>query len=303
MGLLEDMSIFVRIVDAGGIGKAALQMGLAKSAVSRRLAELERRLGATLINRTTRTYSLTDAGLRYYDKAAKVIDDVNELNGAMTESATTLTGTLNIAVPLVFGLSHLMPALDVFIKTHELLKLNIDFSDRAVDVINEGVDLAFRIAESMEPSNLVARKITAINRTLCASPAYLERYGTPQTPEDLKKHYLLGYSIKGSSIGQLRDKKGKLHRISGQNKLNANNGIFLKDMAVAGHGISGEPHFITWKAIKAGDLVPILTDYQLLGSQAYVVYPKTRYITQSTRRLIDFLVDYFGETPYWDNIS
>lgn len=303
MGLLEDMSIFIRIVDAGGIGKAAEQMGMANSAISRRLSELESRLGTTLINRTTRTYSLTEAGVRYYDRAVKVVDDVTELNGVMTASTTQLTGTINLAAPLSFGLAHLAPALDLFIKEHDQLKLNIDFSDRQVDVINEGIDLAFRIAESMEPSNLVARKITAINRTLCASPTYLERYGVPKIPQDLKHHQLLGYSIKGSSIGQLRDKKGNLYKINGQIKLIANNGIFLKDMAVAGHGISGEPRFITWEAIQSGALVPILTEYELLGSYAYAVYPKTRYITQRTRRLVDFLVDYFGETPYWDKVS
>jgi len=188
MGLLEDMSIFIRIVDAGGIGKAAEQMGMVNSAISSRLADLENRLGTTLINRTTRTYSLTEAGVRYYDRAIKVVDDVTELNGVMTESTTQLTGTINLAAAISFGLAHLAPVLELYIKEHDQLKLNIDFSDRQVDVINEGIDLAFRIAETMESSNLVARKVTAINRMLCASPAYLERYGVPKIPQDLKHH-------------------------------------------------------------------------------------------------------------------
>lgn len=303
MGLLEEMAVFIRIVEAGGIGKAATQLGLAKSAVSRRLVELEWRLSITLINRTTRTSSLTEAGRRYYDRAVKVADDVNELNASMTESATELAGTLNLAVPLAFGLTHLSPAIDRFMQLHERLKINMDFSDRQVDVINEGVDLAFRITKNLESSNLIARKITVIKRTLCASPRYLQRHGCPTTPQDLSHHQILGYSINGASKAQLIDKQGRSHRINGQNKLNANNGEFLKDMAVAGHGIVSEPNFILWKALRAGDLVPILPDYQLLDTYAYVVYPQTRYITQRMRHLVDFLVDYFDGEPYWDQIA
>ena len=169
MGQLEDMQVFIRVVDAGGISRAAEQMGLAKSAVSRRLADLEARLGVRLLNRTTRTSSLTEAGHGFYQSSIKIIDDINELNTLTKGSKTTLEGTISLAVPLSFGLSHLAPAIDDFLKQHPELTINIDFSDRHKNLVEEGLDLAVRIAD-LKDSSLVARKISPIKTILCASP-------------------------------------------------------------------------------------------------------------------------------------
>jgi len=299
MGQLEDMNMFIRIVEAGGISRAADQLGIAKSAVSRRLVDLETRLGVRLLNRTTRTSSLTEIGQSYYDRAIKVVDDVAELNAITTDAHTSLEGTINLAAPLSFGLSHLSPAIDVFVNLHPELTINIDFSDRQVDLVEEGLDLAFRIAD-LKDSSLIARKISPIRIILCASPDYLKKYGTPKTPADLKNHRLLQYNISGSNTWKLTDKKGKQHSVSVHAKMIANNGNFLKDMAIAGHGIVSSPTFIAWKAIATGDLVPVLTDYKLPQPNAYAIYPQTRYLSQRTRILIDFLVERFGDNPYWD---
>ncbi len=299
MGQLEDMNIFIRIVEAGGISRAADQLGLAKSAVSRRLVDLEARLGVRLLNRTTRTSSLTDIGQSYYDRAIKVVDDVAELNTITTDANTSLEGTINLAAPLSFGLSHLSPAINDFVNQHPELTINIDFSDRQVDLIEEGFDLAFRIAD-LKDSSLIARKISPIKHMLCASPEYFNKYGAPESPDDLKNHLLLHYSISGTNTWKLTDKKGKQYTISVNAKMIANNGDFLKDMAIAGHGIVFSPTFISWQAIATGELVPILTDYKLLQLNAYAIYPKTRYLSQRTRLLIDFLVELFGDNPYWD---
>lgn len=303
MGQLEDMSVFIRVVDAGGISRAANQLGLAKSAVSRRLVELERRLGVKLLNRTTRTSSLTQAGQSYYDRAIKIVDDIVELNTSTTNSNIALEGTINLAAPLSFGLSHLSKAIDLFIKDNPKLIININFSDRQVDLIEEGLDLAFRIAD-LQDSSLIARKVSPIKIILCASPAYLEKYGTPKVPSDLKNHQLLHYNVSGRSQWRLEDKKGAVHSVTISSRVIANNGDFLKDMAVAGHGIVSSPTFISWQAIATGDLVPVLCDYKLPQANAYAVYPQTRYLSQRTRELIDFLIEYFGDNPYWDqNLS
>ncbi len=299
MGQLEDMSMFVRVVDAGGISRAAEQLSLAKSAVSRRLAELETRLGVKLLNRTTRKSSLTEAGQSYYERAIKIIDDVTELNTLTTDANTALEGTINLAVPLSFGLSHLSKAIDLFIKKNPKLVININFSDRQVDLIEEGLDLAFRIGV-LKDSSLIARKISPIKIILCASPEYLKQYGTPKVPSDLKNHRLLHYNVSGKSQWKLEDKQGTQHIVNVYSKLIANNGDFLKDMAIAGHGIVSSPTFISWRAIAIGDLVPVLSDYKLPQVNAYAVYPQTRYLSHRTRELIDFLNDYFGENPYWD---
>ena len=303
MGQLEDMKIFIRIVEAGGISRAADQLGFAKSAVSRRLADMETRLGARLLNRTTRTSSLTEIGQRFYNRALTIVDDVAELNALTTDANTSLEGIIKLAAPLSFGLTHLAPAIDIFLNQHPGLTINIDFSDRQVDLIEEGFDLAFRIAD-LKDSNLMARKISPIRLILCASPEYLNKYGTPKTPDDLKNHSLLYYNIMRSNIWTLTDTKGRQSTVNINAKMVANNGDFLKDMAVAGHGIVSSPTFISWQAIAAGDLVPVLTDYKLPQTNAYAVYPQTRYLSRRTRILIDFLVERFGNTPYWEqNIS
>lgn len=301
MGQLEDMNMFTRIVNAGGISRAADQLGLAKSAVSRRLVDLETRLGVRLLNRTTRTSSLTEIGQSYYQHAITIIDDVAELNALTTDANTTLKGCIKLAVPLSFGLSHLSPAIDDFLTQHPELSINIDFSDRQVDLVENGLDLAFRIAD-LKDSSLIARKISPIKHRLCASPEYLINNGIPETPDDLKNHRLLHYNISASNTWRLTDKKAKQYTVSAnvRAKAIANNGDFLNDMAIAGHGIVHSPTFIAWKAIVAGDLVPILTDYVLPQSNAYAVYPQTRYLSQRTRLLIDFLVERFGDNPYWD---
>jgi DNA-binding transcriptional LysR family regulator len=299
MGQLEDMNIFVRIVESGGISRAADQLGLAKSAVSRRLVDLETRLGVRLLNRTTRKSSLTEIGRSYYERAIKVVDDVAELNALTTDANTTLQGAISLAAPLSFGLSHLSPAIDAFVNQHPELTINIDFSDRQVDLIEEGLDLGFRIAD-LKDSNLIARKISPIKIMLCASPEYLKKYGTPKTPDDLKNHRLLLYNITGINTWKLTDKKGKQYTVSVNAKIIANNGDFLNNMAIAGHGIISSPTFISWKAITAGKLIPVLTDYKPPQPNAYAVYPQTRYLSQRTRILIDFLVERFGDKPYWD---
>jgi len=299
MGQLEDMNLFIHVVDAGGISRAADQMSLAKSAVSRRLVDLETRLGVRLLNRTTRTSSLTEAGRNYYERAIKIVDDVAELNTLTEDSNIALEGTINLAAPLSFGLCHLSTALDYFIKQHPELTININFSDRQVDLVEEGMDLAFRIAE-LKDSSLIARKMFSIKHVLCASPDYLKKQGTPKTPSDLKLHQLLHYNVSGSSTWKLTDKQGEQHLVNVTAHMIANNGDFLKDMAVAGHGIVMSPTFISWKAMSIGELVPILSDYDPPQLNAYAVYPQTRYLSHRTRVLIDFLVERFGDNPYWD---
>lgn len=299
MGQLEDLSVFVRVVDAGGISRAAEQLGLAKSAVSRRLADLETRLGVKLLNRTTRKSSLTEAGQSYYERAHKIIDDVAELNGIAADSGRDLEGVIHLAAPLSFGLAHLAPAIELFAREHPGLTINIDFSDRQIDLVEEGFDLAFRIA-NLKDSTLIARKISPIRVLLCASPGYIKENGMPKKLSDLKQHRFLQYNLSGSSSLKMTDKRNKEHLVKLSAKMIANNGDFLRDMAIAGHGIVATPTFISWKAFATGELVPILPNYTLPQPNAYAVYPQTRYLSQRTRMLIDFLVDRFGENPYWD---
>jgi DNA-binding transcriptional LysR family regulator len=296
------MQHFVRIVEAGSISRAAEQLGVAKSGVSRRLVELETRLGVRLLNRTTRRSSLTEAGRSYYEGAVKLLSDVAELDALVTGSKAALAGKLRLAAPLSFGLAHLSPAIEVFARAHPEVLIDIDFSDRQVDLVAQGVDLAIRIAE-LRDSSLQARRICPIRLMLCASPAYLAQHGSPNCPEDLARHQVLLYDIGGgggSPLLRLPDGRGGERGVPLNPRLVANNGDFLRDMAVAGHGIILTPTFIAWREVAAGALLPVLADYWPEPLNAYAVYPQSRYLPRRARILIEFLAERFGDNPYWD---
>jgi DNA-binding transcriptional LysR family regulator len=299
MDAFEEMRNFVRIVEAGSISRAADQLGLAKSGVSRRLADLEDRLGVRLLTRTTRRSSLTDAGKTYYEGAVRLLSDVAELDTVVADSEASLEGGLRLAAPLSFGLAHLTPAIDEFVRTHPGVVIDIDFSDRQIDLVAEGVDLGIRIAE-LRDSSLKARHICPIRMMLCASPGYLERNGTPRGPEDLQQHRVLHYDIGGGPVLRLSDGQGGQLSLPIRPSLKANNGDFLRDMAIAGHGIILTPTFIVWQAVAVGELMPVLCDHCPPQLNAYAVYPQTRYLSRRARVFIDFLAERFGSNPYWD---
>lgn len=299
MTAFDEMNSFVRVVEAGSISKAAEQLGMAKSGVSRRLADLESRLGVRLMNRTTRRSSLTDAGRTYYEGAVKLLSDVAELDAVVADSEASLEGRLRLAAPLSFGLCHLAPAIEEFVEAHPAVLIDIDFSDRQIDLVAQGVDLAIRIAE-LRDSSLKARHICPIRLMLCASPAYLERHGTPRKPDDLAGHRILHYDIGGGSVLRLADGRGGEQQVHVEPQLVANNGDFLCDMAISGHGIILTPTFIAWQALATGELQALMSDYWPPPLNAYAVYPQTRYLSRRARSFIDFLGERFGTNPYWD---
>lgn len=299
MGQLEDMRIFVRIVEAGGVGKAADQLGTAKSGVSRSLVSLENRLGVQLINRTTRRISLTGVGRDYYQAAVKLIGDLSELDALTSNAEASLQGQLRLAVPLSFGLCHLSAAIDSFVRKHPGVIFHIDFSDRLVDLVEQGVDLAIRITD-LKDSSLRARRICPIRLRLCASPAYLQTHGMPLTPDDLRNHNILSYDIGAGTGLKLSDGQGHEKFVQTSSRMVANNGDFLRDMALAGHGIVLLPTFIAWKSLADGELVSVLEPHLPAPLNAWAVYPKTRYLSQRARVFIDFLSERFGDKPYWD---
>lgn len=299
MGQLEDMAMFVRIVEAGSITKAAEQLNIAKSAVSRRLKELETRLGSQLISRTTRQSNLTQAGEQYYQQVTHILSEVDALNEQASGAPTRIEGTLKMTAPLSFGLMHLNDVIDEYANQHPNLNFELDFSDRHVDLIEEGYELAIRIRE-LQDSSYQAKRLAIIRYALCASPEYLKKTGTPETLEDLTEHEFLQYGLGKTSTLTLTDAQGKKHSHTIDAKIKATNGEFLVDLAVKGQGIVFIPTFIAYKRLAKGELVPILHQYQLPTLNAYAVYPKNRFLSQRCRYLIDFIAERFGDNPYWD---
>lgn len=301
MGQLEDMAMFVRIVDAGSITKAAAQLDMAKSAVSRRLKDLESHLGAQLISRTTRNSHLTEAGEQYYRRANNILTEVDTLNEQTRGAPARIEGTLKMTAPLSFGLMHLSQVIHEYAHQNPNLSFELDFSDRHIDLIEEGYELAIRIAE-LKDSSYQAKRLTPIRLMLCASPEYLSRMGTPHTLEELQQHEFLQYGLNKHDTLELIDVQGQQHTVAINAKIKATNGEFLMDMAVKGHGITFIPTFIAYQAVARGELLPLLTQYQLPTLNAYAVYPKNRFLSQRCRYFIDFIAEYFGEYPYWDQV-
>ena len=300
MGQLEDMTMFVRIVEAGGISRAAEQLNVAKSAVSRRLSDLESRLGTQLISRTTRKHTLTEAGEHYYARTMAILDQVDTLNEQISNVKAQVDGTLKLTAPLTFALQHLNPLLDEFIRQHEDLKLQLDLSDRHVDLVEEGYELAIRIGE-LEDSSYQAKAITPIRAVLCASPAWLAANGTPQQVGDLDGHQFLQYGFAKHDRLTLTGPDGNAVTVVLQSKIKSNNGDFMLDMTKRGHGIAPLPSFIAYRAIESGELVRLLPEYRLPGYTCYAVYPKNRFLSRRCRLLIDFLAQRLGDSPYWDD--
>jgi DNA-binding transcriptional LysR family regulator len=301
MDRLEEMRTFVKVVEHGSITAAAEHLGIAKSAVSRRLANLEGRLSVQLFRRTTRTLSLTDTGRSFYERCLRLLADVEEAEFSVSEQHGTLRGRLRVAVPLSFGLAHLGPAIGAFLDAHPEVEFDLDLNDRQVHLLAEGFDLAVRIAE-LRNSTLIARRLAPVRHLVCASPGYLTRHGTPRTAAELADHACLVYANAPTpGLWEYLDAAGRPGRVPVKTRILANNGDYLRQAAEDGHGIVLGPSFILYQAIERGRLIPILRDYQWLTLHAYAVYPHTRHLSQRVRAFVDFLAARFAGGPYWDH--
>lgn len=299
MNRLVEMETFVRVVDAGGISAAADRLGTAKSAISRRLSELESRLGVTLLNRTTRRLSLTGAGNEFYERCREILAEVADAEQCVAADNAELSGRLRVAAPLTFGIAHVGPAINDFARRHPAVSFDIDFNDRQIDLVEEGFDVAIRIAK-LPDSSLVARRLTRVRHVIGASPAYWDEHGRPESPDDLKRHCALRYSNIGQRGWSWAGPDGARGSVTVPVRFSANNGRYLVSAAAAGLGIVRSPVFIAHRAIESGELEPVLADYRWGDIDAYAVCPPTRHLSHRVRAFIDYLAERFGDDPYWD---
>ncbi len=301
MSELEEIKVFVNLVESQTAAQAAEKMGLANSAISRRLKSLESRLGAQLLQRTTRTMHLTEDGRRFYLRCKQLLDDWQEAQLEVSRSATQLTGEIRISTPLSFGVAHLAPAIAAFMHLHSDITIDLDMTDRRVDLVEEGFDLAIRIGE-LTDSTLIARKLAKIKHVVCCSESFLQQHGPFDQPELLKQVPSLCYSnLKTPDRWRYRDTTGTEHTIKVNPRMQSSNGDALKEAAISGLGVVCQPTFIVHQAIEQKLLVPILTDYQWYDMSMYAIYPNTRHLPRRVRALLDFLYQRFGQNPYWDS--
>lgn len=296
----EEIQAFIQIVDSGTITAAAEQLRVAKSAVSRRLSELEEQLGVELFHRSTRKLNLTDSGRLFYQRCVIILDEITEAEFSVSQSHKEISGQLKIAVPHSFGVMHLASAIVDFQKQHPAISFDIDLNDREVDLIQEGFDIAIRIG-TLKDSSLIARKLAELSTVVCASPKYLHEHGEPIIVEELKQHHCITYSyLEHPDQWNFIDTENKMHKIKINKTMQVNNGEFMRDMAIAGLGVIRQPTFIAYADISSGKLVPILKNYLSTPLNLYAIYPPTRHLSQKVRLFIDFLVERYMGQPYWE---
>jgi DNA-binding transcriptional LysR family regulator len=295
MNRFEELQAFVAVIDYRGFGNAGEKLGIAKSMVSRRVSELEKRLGVQLLQRTTRRQSLTEAGAEFHRRATQLIADMDEAEQFVADVQCAISGRIKVTVPLSFGVSQLATPINRFLSENPDIRIEVDLSDRPLDLIEENVDLAIRVGD-MEDSSLIARKLANVHFAVCASPDYLRRLGEPRHPSELAEHEVLVYS--NTTVGRqwFYELDGKQISPRMKYRLSANNGEFLASVASRGLAIVNGPLAILQEYIKLGELVTILTDYPRQSVGMYAVYPPGRLVSRRVKVLSDALYAHFDES-------
>lgn len=288
MDELKRIGVFTRVVETKSFSEAARQLGVAKSGVSKQIALLEKEVGVRLLNRTTRSLSLTEAGEIFYRHSAEIINRTKIALSELREYQNQPTGTLRISSPVSYGTQHLVPVIKEVRALYPLLKIDLLLEDRVINMVEEGVDLAIRIGWLQE-SNLVAKKICETPVVVFASPEYLAQKGTPKTPQDLQQHDWISLSLLSSPLIWQFEKKDQKHSVQVHSQLKSNSVAAVIALAKSGQGISALSKFSMQEDIDQGLLQPLLTDYQLPPTGIYAVYPHREHVPPKVRIFIDFL--------------
>ena len=291
MDRLSEMEAFISVVDQGGFTDAAKKLGMSKSAVSKHVSALEARLGARLLNRTTRRVNPTEIGLAYYDRASVVLSGASEADEMVSSMQTAPRGALRISVPVSFGSSQGSGIVGEFLEQYPDVAVNMVLDDRFVELVAEGFDVAIRIGK-LEDSSLKARKLTETRIAMVASPDYIARNGAPRSLEALSDHVLLHYSnLSTGNFWRLRSRTGEERHVRVGGRLTANNGESLVRAAESGLGIALVPTFILGTGLQEGRLVELDPQAELDTLGIYAVYPPGRFTQPKLRAFIDFLAE------------
>lgn len=294
MNKFEELESFVAVVDQHSFSGASERSGVAKSVLSRRVSDLEKRLGVQLMQRTTRKLSLTDAGQHFYQRAVGLLSDLRDAEQMVSDSQCDLSGRIKLAAPLGMGIGHLAEPIAAFMAEHSNLEIVVELNDRQMDLVEEGYDIAIRIGD-LQDSSLIARKLSEVNMAICASPDYLRKQGEPLHPTELSDHEVLVYSNVTPGRQWSFDYRGE--RVSPRVKfrISANNGELLAKMAADGLGITAGPLFYLQSYIDRGELVPVLSECTRPSVGMYAVYPPGKMVSRRVKMLSDYLLEYFRD--------
>jgi len=296
---LDGISVFAAVVDAGSFTGAARGLRASKAAVSTQIQKLEDRLGVRLLNRTTRKLSLTDEGRAFYEHCRRILDEAREAVDALDNLNAAPRGILRINAPMSFGTLHLGPAVADFLHAYPDIEMDMVLNDRQIDVIEDGFDMAIRIAR-LPDSSLIARRLAPCRRIVVASPEYWDRKGRPQHPEDLKHHDALLYDyLADPDTWAFKDDREEI-AVNLKGRMRANNGEVLMEAARRGLGVAFAPTFFCCDDVRDGTLEIVLKEFDADPISVYAVYPHRRHLSPRVRAFVDFLAERFGEDPYWD---
>ncbi|WP_445364383.1 LysR family transcriptional regulator [Microbulbifer sp. ANSA003] len=300
METIAAIPIFVTVAETGGFSPAAKLLGISKSAVSKRITQLELQLGVKLLHRTTRKLSLTEAGEHFYEHARIAYKSAKDAQDAVLQLQGEPRGRLRINAPMSFGRLHLAPLIPVFMKRYPEISIDMVLDDKVVDLVGEGFDIAIRGGD-LPDTSLIARKLAPLKSVLCASPSYLKEFGEPTELEQLSAHNCLvfTYSRDVKEWGFIKD--NHLHTIEVKGNYQVNNSEALREALLQGVGIGRLPTFVAGPDIEAGKLTPLFEEYQMPAKSIYAVFPERQFMPAKVRAFIDFAIEYFGgDTPYWD---
>jgi DNA-binding transcriptional LysR family regulator len=299
MDTLNGMAVFARVIEMGSFSAAARDLRLAKSTVSKQVAALEQRLGARLLNRTTRRLSPTEVGRAYYERCTRIIAEVEEAELAVSRLQLEPRGTLRLNAPMSFGNLHVAPVIADFMNAYPELTVDMTLNDRLVDLVDEGFDVAVRIGK-LADSTLIAKKIAPSRQVVCAAPEYWQAHGIPARPQDISNHNCLIYTYLRNPHEWIFKMADGVKTVSITGKLRANNGEALRAAALKGYGVYLGPTFIVGEDLRSGRLQAVLRDFEIQNHFIHAVYPHSRHLSVKVRAFVDFLAERFGDEPYWD---
>jgi DNA-binding transcriptional LysR family regulator len=298
MGQFRQISTFVEVVARGSLSAAARAEGIAPAMIGRRLDALEARLGVKLLQRTTRKLVLTDEGAAFLEDCQRILTELEEAEAAVSERSARVTGHLLVSAPAGFGRQHVAPLIPSFLSEHRDVSVTLNMSDRVVDIVGEGIDVAIRIA-SLSDSNLVSVKLADNERVVVAAPSYLRRHGEPKTLADLAKHNCLAISSEGSQRGWTFRENGKNLVLKVNGNMASNDGQVLHDWALAGKGLAWRSMWEVGNEIEAGKLQTVLNEHSAPGNDIYAVFAQRRHLPLRIRAFVDFLRHTYAQPDYW----
>lgn len=299
MDRFQAIRVFAQVVESGSFSAAAEKLSLSPTATSRHVADLEAHLHTRLLNRTTRRISLTESGRAFYERSVQLLADLEEAEQEALHAAVVPRGTIRLTTAITFGVHHVAPAIAGFLALHGEARFDVSLSDRMVDLVEEGFDLAIRIG-SPGSENLVARKLGETRLVPCASPQYLAKHGAPRSPEDLARHNCFTYEyLSPRNTWRFTDPGGAERSVRVSGRLHSNNGDLLAEAAALGAGVAFEPAFIVGPEVRAGRLVPLLQDFVPAATPIYAVYPSRKHLSAKVRLFVDFLVERFSRAQDW----